>query len=82
MLGKKSRSERLLQFAGFILEHAVFHKLYQRTLELGEVPNKAEIMSVMTDFQVLSDSTESMLKRRAGTVSSWLKWLFELPDDE
>lgn len=82
MLGKKSRSERLLQFAGFILEHAVFHKLYQRTLELGEVPNKAEIMSVMTDCQVLSDSTESMLKRRAGTVSSWLKWLFELPDDE
>lgn len=82
MLGKKSRSERLLQFAGFILEHAVFHRLYQKTLELGEVPNKTEIMSVMTKLQVLGDSTESMLKRRAGTVSSWLKWLFELPDDE
>lgn len=82
MLSKKSRSERLLQFVGFILEHAVFHKLYQKTLELGEVPNKAEIMSVMIELQILSDSTESMLKRRASTVSSWLKWLFELPDDE
>lgn len=82
MLGKKSRSERLLCFAGFIFEHEVFHELYRMMLELGEVPSKAIIMAVMTKFQVLGGSTESMLRRRAGTVSSWLAWLSELPDDE
>lgn len=82
MIGMKSRRERLLQFAGFILEHELFHKLYQVTLELGEVPSKAQICEVMTELRVLNNSTESMLKRRASTVSSWLKWLFELPDDE
>lgn len=82
MLSHKSRSERLLCFASFILEHAVFHELYQRALEFGGVPNKGTVISVMADLRVLEGSTDSMLRRRATTASSWLKWLLELPDDE
>lgn len=82
LLGFKRRSDRLLKFASFIFEHKIFHDLYGIAIKRGSIPEKSEIMHVMSELNVIEGTSDAMLYRRASTVSAWLKWLFDLPDGD
>lgn len=82
LVGLKSRRDRLLMFAVCIFEHRIFHDLYGMALNSGTIPTKSAIERQMSELQVLGGDSSSTRSRRALTVSAWLKWLFDLPDDD
>lgn len=82
LLGFKRRSDRLLKLASFIFEHKIFHDLYGMSIKNGSIPEKQEIVHAMSELYVIKGTSDSMLYRRASTVAAWLKWLFDLPNDD
>lgn len=80
---KKNRRERLLEIARLMFRHEVFHRLYGEVAHhYGDIPNTDVIAEALCELNVLGDSTDSMYYRRAQTVRAWLKWLFDLPDED
>ena len=82
LLKLRNRSDRLLRVAQLMFRHKIFHDLYGKALKLGNVPDKNDVVAVMVEMNVIEGNSESMLYRRAQTVIAWLRWLFELPDEE
>lgn len=82
LLTFKRRSERLLKFSSYIFEHKIFHDLYGEAIASGSMPDRQTIMRMMSELHVIEGESASMHYRRASTVYAWLKWLFELPDDD
>ena len=68
--------ERQLQLVKLILEHDIFNRLFEQVYEHGELPNKETIIKIMTENNVCN---EGQINRRASSVYSWLKWIFNLP---
>ena len=58
-----------------ILEHKIFNELFYKAYTAGEIPEANDIMFLMRKCNVCN---EGQIKRRAGTVSAWLKWIFKL----
>lgn len=79
---RKNRRGRLLDIVAAMFRHEVFHRLYRDAVECGELPSLRRIMDVMDELHVLDDNKDSTHYRRAQTVGAWLRWIFELPDDE
>lgn len=70
---------RQLKLAALLLEHRVFHDLFGQMVIGGKVPGKNKIMEDMVRSSVCS---ESVARRRASTVASWLRWMQELTQSE
>lgn len=79
---KLRRSDRMLRLASFIFEHKIFHELYDISRKSGKIPERDEVVEYMKELRVLDGGADVTVRRRASTVTGWLRWLFELPDEE
>lgn len=71
--------DRQLKLAALLLEHRVFHDLFGQMVVGGKVPGKSKIVEEMMRSSVYS---ESVARRRASTVASWLRWMQGLTQSE
>lgn len=69
--------ERKLEFFKALMERPVFHDAYGRYLESGAFPSTKEVVALI-DSNRPEINAETTLVRRAGTVSSWLRWIDSL----
>ena len=78
-LGKKilklKYKERQLKLVHLILEHDIFNKLFIKAYQTGEIPLKEEIKDIMVKNNVCNSG---QIDRRASSVHSWIKWIFNL----
>ncbi|MFB8798511.1 MAG: translation elongation factor [Microcoleus sp.] len=56
-----------------ILEHEVFHQVFELTFDGGEIPSKDAICQVISKYHLqIQDTT---IERRYCTVRSWVSWI-------
>ena len=68
--------QRQLKFVELILQHQIFADCFDIILEKGgEMPDKTTIEKMMRNYNVCN---EGQISRRASSVQSWLKWIFNL----
>lgn len=72
---KNNYKKRQLLLVEAILSHKIFEELFKRTIISGEIPSKKEIENLEIEYNVCSAHVAA---RRSGTVTSWLKWIFNL----
>ena len=72
---KMNYKQRQLKLVSLMFEHRIFAELFDEMTETGEMSEKANIMAKMRKYNVCN---ESQIGRRAGSVSSWIKWIFSL----
>ena len=72
---KMNYKQRQLKIVELILEHRIFKELFGEMIATGEMPDKKNIMAKMRSFNVCK---EGQIERRATSVSTWLKWIFNL----
>ena len=57
-----------------MFKHRIFHELFNQFYHNGELPDKKEVIELMTRYNVCNPGDKgSMYKRRAGSVMAWLK---------
>lgn len=78
---KRRYRERQLEFAKCILSHPVFLKTMQRSLEIGGLPAKSEIVELMNESSLYKIDSDTTYHRRASTVRGWINWIFGLMGD-
>lgn len=62
-----------------IIKNKIFHDLAIKSIEDSEIPSKSEIKEYMIRNNIISsDTSHKTIYRRAGTVRSWLNWIFYL----
>ncbi len=66
---------RQLEYVKLILEHQIFHDLFEETLRAGEVPEKQRICQKMRELTVCGPN---LILRRASSVAGWLRWMLSL----
>ena len=71
---KMRYKERQLEYVKLMLEHQIFHELFEIVLRTGCVPEKRLIAGKMRELQVCS---ENLIDRRASSVRGWLQWILE-----
>ena len=76
---KMPYKQRQLSLVKQILEHKIFMEFFDKAFECGEIAQINDIKKRMAELNVCG---ESELHRRAGSVRSWLKWIFDLVDNE
>lgn len=69
---KLDYKSRQLRYVQLILEHAIFHELFEIVLRTGIIPEKSTIAARMRYLGVCG---ESLVERRSSSVSGWLKWM-------
>src|SRR5699024_12207869 len=74
------RDDRNVALIKALLRHEVFHVVLARALERGEVPDRATIVSIMEASNL--ELAASTATRRAGTVLSWIQWVWSLGTTE
>lgn len=72
---KKSYKERQLELVKLILSHRIFRDLFTEILETGEIPNHKRVIELELEYNLCS---KKLASRRAISVISWLKWIFNL----
>lgn len=72
---KKSYKERQLELVKLILSHRIFRDLFTEILETGEIPNHKRVIELELEYNICS---KKLASRRAISVISWLKWIFNL----
>lgn len=74
-----SYKDKYLSLARCLLEHQVFYLVCQRALELGQVPDKVQVLEIMKGCKIYGVNKDtSTLGRRAQTVCGWVEWLIGL----
>ncbi|MDU5806358.1 MAG: type II restriction endonuclease [Peptoniphilus harei] len=76
-IAKMNYKPRQLELVKLILIHKIFNELFFETYSTGKLPKKNHIEYLMRKYNVCD---EGQINRRAGSVSSWLKWIFKLPN--
>ncbi|AND80273.1 type II restriction enzyme [Streptococcus pantholopis] len=80
-LGRKvyhdNYKNRQLLLVKLILSHQIFRKLFEETINNGQIPDRQRVIELELEYNVCSKSVAS---RRSSTVISWLKWIFNLPN--
>ncbi len=76
-IAKMNYKPRQLELVKLILKHKIFNELFFETHSSGKLPKKNDIEYLMRKYNVCD---EGQISRRAGSVSSWLKWIFKLPN--
>ncbi len=72
---KMKYKERQLEYVRLILEHQIFHELFDTMLQIGEIPDKACITIKMRKLEVCG---ENLIDRRSSSVRGWLYWIVSL----
>lgn len=72
---KMRYKERQLEYVRLILEHRIFHELFENVLKGGKAPDKKMIAAKMREMRVCG---ESLIERRASSVRGWLYWIISL----
>lgn len=67
--------ERQLEYVRLILEHQIFHELFEIMLRIGEIPDKACVTAKMRELNVCG---ENLIDRRSSSVRGWLYWILTL----
>ena len=76
-IAKMNYKPRQLELVKLILKHKIFNELFFETYSTGKLTKKNHIEYLMRKYNVCD---EGQIYRRAGSVSSWLKWIFKLPN--
>lgn len=76
-IAKMNYKPRQLELVKLILKHKIFNELFFEIYSTGKLPKKNYIEYLMRKYNVCD---EGQINRRAGSVSSWLKWIFKLPN--
>ncbi len=71
--------QRQLKLVSLILAHQIFHDFFDYVISRNQMPSRKEIIEKMLQYHVCS---ESVVSRRAGSVISWLRWIFHLTEIE
>lgn len=78
---RTNRKARNLRIAKQVLQHSVFHHVFQQGIQRNRPLNATEthkyLESNVSDLSQLSLSTR---KRRASIISSWVRYLFDMVD--
>jgi hypothetical protein len=75
---KKTPRQKYLSLIEIILSDRVFYHAFERMVQLGDIPPKSEIVSLMTEIKrPMSDYVKN---RRAQTVQAWIKWIWDQGD--
>jgi len=61
-----------------ILEHDVFNKIFEISLDEGEVPDVPKIIETMYEKNMDDRYGYSVINRRARTIKGWIEWIFKL----
>ena len=72
---KMRYKERQLEYVSLILEHQLFHELFEIMLHTGNVPDKACVTVKMRELGVCG---ENLIDRRSSSVRGWLYWILML----
>lgn len=70
--------KRQLAYAGRILEHEIFHQLFETAVRTGKLPDKPYIQRKMKELRLCGDS---LIGRRASSVAGWLRWMVRLTEE-
>lgn len=69
--------KRQLKYVSLMLEHEILSYSFELAINNGNIPDAKLLASKITELRLCYDSAE----RRASTVSSWTKWIFDLIND-
>ncbi|NLL58476.1 MAG: transcriptional regulator [Firmicutes bacterium] len=69
---------RQLKLVELILSHRVFNETFKLSLKRGEIPTIDEIVQIMKRCDLYNVGSKSTFRRRASTISGWIKWILEL----
>lgn len=72
---KMKYKERQLEYVRLILEHQIFHELFEVMLHIGDVPDKSCVTAKMRELNVCS---ENLIDRRSSSVRAWMYWILTL----
>lgn len=75
---KMNYKTRQLEYVRLILEHQIFHEIFELSLKAGRVPDKYAIAARMRELGLCS---ESVVVRRASTVGGWIRWILGLVNE-
>ena len=77
-LCRMTYKERQLKLVSLMVEHRIFADFFDYVIDNnGELPSKQQVCNKMRELNVCR--SESTMERRACSVLSWLKWIFNLP---
>lgn len=77
-LCRMTYKERQLKLVSLMVEHRIFADFFDYVIDNnGELPSKQQVCDKMRELNVCK--SESTMERRACSVLSWLKWIFNLP---
>ncbi|MEE1496517.1 MAG: hypothetical protein UF433_03970 [Clostridium sp.] len=76
-INRMDYKKRQLAYAGQILEHEIFHELFETAVRMGRLPEKLYIQKRMKELRLCGDS---LIGRRASSVAGWLRWLVRLTE--
>lgn len=82
-----SYKQRQLKLIETILSYKSFYLTYEAYRNNNKMPSKAEIVSYIRQAGVVDPKTglpysDSTNKRRASTVSAWVRWIFSILDNQ
>lgn len=75
---KEKYNRKYLRLVEKILEHDIFNKIFEMSLDQGEIPDKSKIIEMMYDQNMDDRYGHSVIERRAMTIKSWINWIFKL----
>ncbi len=73
---KLNYKPRQLKLVHLILQHEVFAAAFDRMIATSEIPDKDFVIEVLTNSRIIN--SEATIKRRAGSIIGWLKWIYNL----
>jgi hypothetical protein len=75
---KEKYNRKYLLLVEKILEHDIFNKIFEISLDKGEIPDISKIVETMYDLNMGDRYVHSVLERRARTIKGWINWIFKL----
>ena len=76
-----SYKQRQLAFCATILEHHALRETFHLWLARGIMPTADEIAAIMQHARLYHVESMSTYRRRASTVSSWVRWMLALVNE-
>ena len=80
-LFKINLKNRNLAFVRAILEKRAFYKVFGLYLEKNKMPDQEEIIKIMQESNLYNIRAISTYIRRTTTITGWIKWILELPNN-
>ena len=75
---KEKYNCKYLRLVEKILEHNIFNKIFEMSLDQGEIPDKSKIIEMMYEQNMDDRYGHSVIERRAMTIKGWISWIFKL----